>query len=80
MKKAKPAKRAKAKKTDAEARPGSDDSIKANSGSDDDDSIRARSGYAARDRASLERLRDGLARLRWITAFTASERSVKLLS
>jgi hypothetical protein len=47
MKKAKPAKRAKAKKTDAEARPGSDDSIKANSGSDDDDSIRARSGYAA---------------------------------
>jgi hypothetical protein len=32
-----------------------------------------------RHRASLERLRDGLARLRWIIAFPASERSFKLL-
>ena len=30
--------------------------------------------------ASLERLRDGLVRLRWIIAFPASERSFKLLS
>ena len=32
-----------------------------------------------RHRASLERLRDDLARLRWIIAFPASERSFKLL-
>jgi hypothetical protein len=78
MKKAKPAKRAKAKK-DAEARPGSDDSIRANCGyAALCDMTEAQYGWPTqtthegvsdcaelikRHRASLERLRDGLARL-----------------